>query len=70
MIKRIYFVALVGILNFMFLNERDCWAQEKQSVVIEDFKPASTNQAGSEYPQVNSEGRVRVRIKAPEQRVS
>ena len=41
-------------------------AQEKPSVVIEDFKPASTNQAGSEYPQVNSEGRVRVRIEAPE----
>lgn len=34
--------------------------------VIEDFKPSSVNQAGKEYPQVNSEGRVRVRISAPD----
>lgn len=34
--------------------------------VVEDFKPSSVNQQGKEYPQVNSEGRVRVRIEAPE----
>ncbi len=34
--------------------------------VVEDFKPATTNQRGSEYPQVNSEGRVRARIVAPQ----
>jgi enterochelin esterase-like enzyme len=34
--------------------------------VIEDFKPSSVNQPGKEYPQVNSEGRVRVQISAPE----
>jgi len=27
------------------------------SVAVEDFKPASTNQPGKQYPQVNSEGR-------------
>ena len=32
----------------------------------EDFKPASTNQPGRQYPQVNSEGRVRARIEAPD----
>lgn len=32
----------------------------------DDWKPASTNQAGKEYPQVNSEGRVKFRIVAPE----
>ena len=32
---------------------------------VEDFKPSSANQPGSEYPQVNSERRVRVRISAP-----
>jgi enterochelin esterase-like enzyme len=37
-----------------------------QSTVIEDFKPSSVNQPGKEFPQVNSEGRVRVQIKAPE----
>jgi len=40
-------------------------AQTKQTAV-EDFKPSSTNQEGKEYPQVNSEGRVRARISAPE----
>ncbi len=33
--------------------------------VREDFKPSSVNQLGKEFPQVNSEGRVRVRIEAP-----
>jgi enterochelin esterase family protein len=36
-----------------------------QTPVIEDFKPSSVNQPGKEFPQVNSEGRVRVQIKAP-----
>ena len=38
------------------------WAQS----VVEDFKPSSVNQPGKQYPQVNSEGRVRVSIPAPE----
>jgi enterochelin esterase family protein len=37
-----------------------------QGPAVEDFKPTSANQPGSEYPQVNSERRVRVRIAAPE----
>jgi enterochelin esterase-like enzyme len=32
----------------------------------DDFKPASTNVWGAEYPRVDSEGRVQVRIKAPD----
>jgi enterochelin esterase family protein len=32
---------------------------------VEDFRPASTNQQGKQYPQVNSEGRVRASIVAP-----
>jgi len=40
-----------------------CFAQ---SSVVEDFKPSATNQPGKEYPQVNSEGRVRTSISAPE----
>jgi len=39
---------------------------QSQSKVIEDFKPSSANQPGKEYPQVNSEGRVRVQISASE----
>src|ERR1041384_1317225 len=38
-------------------------AQEKQPV--DDFKPAPSNQQGKQYPQVNSEGRVKFRIVAP-----
>jgi len=41
-------------------------AQTDPSEVMEDFKPSAVNQPGKEYPQVNSEGRVRVRIEAPE----
>ena len=40
--------------------------QTDQLPIKEDFKPASTNQPGREYPQVNSEGRVRASISAPE----
>ena len=36
------------------------------SQVVEDFKPSAVNQLGKEFPQVNSEGRVRVQISAPE----
>ena len=41
-------------------------AQDKTPA--DDWKPASSNQPGKEYPQVNSEGRVRFRIVAPEAR--
>jgi enterochelin esterase family protein len=33
--------------------------------VVEDFKPATSNQEGKQYPQVNSQGIVRERISAP-----
>lgn len=41
-----------------------CWAQQAAPAGPDDFKPASSNQPGREYPQVNSEGRVRARIVA------
>jgi GH35 family endo-1,4-beta-xylanase/enterochelin esterase-like enzyme len=34
--------------------------------LADDFQPASTNQPGHEYPQVNSQGRVKFRVVAPE----
>jgi enterochelin esterase family protein len=43
------------------------YSQERNRSV-EDFKRASTNQPGKDYPMVNSEGRVRARIKASEAR--
>jgi enterochelin esterase family protein len=42
-----------------------CTGQTNEPVV-EDFKPSSLNQPGKQYPQVNSEGRVRARIVAPQ----
>ncbi len=44
-----------------------CWAQSSTAPTEpNDFKPASSNQPGRQYPQVDSEGRVRARIVAPE----
>ena len=42
-----------------------CSAQT-QAAPLEDFKPSSLNQPGQEYPQVNSQGYARFRIKAPQ----
>jgi enterochelin esterase-like enzyme len=41
-----------------------CLAQENPPV--DDWKPSPTNQKGKDYPQVNSEGRVKFRIVAPQ----
>jgi enterochelin esterase family protein len=43
-----------------------CLAQTNQTAVVEDFKTSSTTQSGKQYPQVNSEGRVRTSILAPQ----
>jgi enterochelin esterase family protein len=43
-----------------------CMAQTNQPAVVEDFKTTSTAQSGKQYPQVNSEGRVRASIPAPQ----
>ena len=42
-----------------------CLAQTPPATVADDFKPASTNAPGSEYPRVNPEGRARFRVNAP-----
>lgn len=61
-------------MNYRFLNvfimiiitSGICLAQTNKTEVVEDFKPSSVNQPGKQYPQVNSEGRVRASIQAPE----
>ena len=45
---------------------KDAPAQTATAPAVEDFKPASSNQGGKEYPQVNSERRARFRIVAPQ----
>src|SRR5216117_1965528 len=55
----------LSLLTFSsILSGQICVAQDKASV--DDWKPAPSNQGGKEYPQVNSEGRVKFRIVAPE----
>ncbi len=41
-------------------------AQPNEPPPVEDFKPSSYNQPGRQYPQVNSERRVRARVVAPQ----
>jgi len=43
-----------------------CSALGAQPAVVEDFRPSELNQPGQEYPQVNSQGYARFRIKAPQ----
>jgi alpha-L-arabinofuranosidase len=54
-----------AILGLALLACLPAMAQTEPSVV-EDFKPSSLNQPGKQYPQVNSEGRARFRIVAPQ----
>jgi len=51
------------ILLIILISVGFCFAQSP-SKVVEDFKASSVNQPGKEFPQVNSEGRVRTQIKA------
>ena len=58
---------IIGLIVFlMTISGSLCLAQTEQPAAKEDFKPASTNQPGREFPQVNSEGCVRARISAPQ----
>jgi len=42
-----------------------CKAQTSPAEIKDDFRPSSLNQPGQDYPQVNSQGYARFRIKAP-----
>ena len=53
----IVFLAAIGTSGM-------CVGQSNQTAAVEDFKPSSVNQPGKQFPQVNSEGRVRVSVSA------
>ncbi len=55
---------LLKFLCVVLLSRSLVTAQD--AAPADDWKPATTNQDGKEFPQVNSEGRVRFRIVAPE----
>ncbi len=54
------FYLLAFLAGVMFYSLRS------DAQVVEDFKTSSTTQMGKKFPQVNSEGRVRVQISAPD----
>ncbi|MEO8254125.1 MAG: alpha/beta hydrolase-fold protein [Flavobacterium sp.] len=56
----------LSILVTSVITSGICFAQTTPTTVVEDFKISETTQQGKQYPQVNSEGRVRVQITAPE----
>jgi len=53
------------LVGLALLNGAWGLAQMEQPA-LEDFKPSSLNQPGKQYPQVNSERRMRVRLVAPQ----
>lgn len=57
---RINKLIAIALLSFYFAT-----AQSANPVIVEDFQSSVSNQIGKEYPKVNSEGRVRVQISAP-----
>lgn len=54
------------IIGLAALFTATAYAKTQQIAVKDDFKPSAVNQTGKQYPQVNSEGRVRTSIAAPE----
>ena len=63
---------LLSILSFTMLAALSVQAQQQRNATVpsfagavEDFKPNLTNQPGRQYPMVNSQGAVRVQLRAP-----
>jgi enterochelin esterase-like enzyme len=64
--KIMYLAVIIGVISSSCLTVVTCLAQTDQPMIKEDFKPSTLNQPGQEYPQVNSQGYVRLRIVAPQ----
>ena len=56
---------VLGFVVLVTISLSLCLAQTDQPIVKEDFKPSTLNQPGQQYPQVNSQGYVRLRVVAP-----
>jgi enterochelin esterase family protein len=54
------------LISAALLTGNLCPAQDIGPASVEDFRPSTLNQPGKQYPQVNSEGRVRASIPAPQ----
>ena len=53
------------VIFIFFVSFSLPFSAQTDDMVKEDFQASSVNQPGKEFPKVNSEGRVRVRVKAP-----
>jgi enterochelin esterase-like enzyme len=60
LLDRQTYMGRLGLLLFLLLSSA-CWASDS-----DDFRPASTNVWGADYPRVDETGKVQIRIKAPE----
>jgi hypothetical protein len=59
--------SLVAWMAVPVLWGRACWAQQSAAPAeLNEFRPASSSQPGPRYPQVNSDGRVRIPVVAPQ----
>ena len=56
---------MLGLFLLMAFTGSLCLAQTEKPTITEDFKPSTLNQPGQEFPQVNSQGYARFKIKAP-----
>jgi len=56
---------IIGVVFLLALSCSFSLAQSDQPTIKEDFVPSSLNQPGQQYPQVNSQGYVRLRVVAP-----
>jgi enterochelin esterase family protein len=56
----------LAVLLFAASTSLTCLAQTNQTAVVEDFKTTPTTQPGKQFPKVNSEGRVRASLAAPQ----
>lgn len=63
--RHLLLLVLFGVLQNSWLSAQPA-SPDPLDGIKDDFAPASTNQPGKEYPQVNSQGRVKFRIVAPE----
>jgi enterochelin esterase-like enzyme len=57
--------SIIGFVFLIALSVSFGLAQTDQPTIKEDFVPSSLNQPGQQYPMVNSQGYVRLRVVAP-----
>ena len=63
--KRVFLRNRIAVIFLIVLMTGGFCFGQTPTKIVEDFKASSVDQPGKDYPQVNSEGRVRVQISAP-----